>query len=159
LVCTLQKAAARSPKTCPHSTRHNTHYVFLPQGLRDLVGFFENSSWVIARPPPGAPKSKSRATWTSGAQAAARSNRSGAPQTAGERLGDFPELVEWHPEKQKPLETSRHGDLETSSSQWSLLSGAPKLPGAPYSRTNFDKGKRGRLEQVHRTPNCRGAVY
>jgi len=67
-----------------------------------------------------------------------------------ERLGGFPELVEECTEK-KPS--------SSSTSMWPQLSGAPKLPGAPYSRTNFDKSKRGRLEQVHRTPNCRGAVY
>ena len=48
LSCRLQKTAACPPKTYPHSARHNTHYVSLPQGLRSLLPTSHNLS---TRPP------------------------------------------------------------------------------------------------------------
>ena len=55
LSCRLQKTAACPPKTYPHSARHNTHYVSLPQGLRSLLPTSHNLSTSLPVRPQGLP--------------------------------------------------------------------------------------------------------
>jgi len=54
LSCRLQKTAACPPKTYPHSARHNTHYVSLPQGIMRPLFRSAQSFYQPGRPPPGA---------------------------------------------------------------------------------------------------------